>query len=135
MCVYENRIINGLALNGRTAGISFHGVNGTLTVNPSGYEMVTEGRQAAAGAGSEKVSGDQLGAHVRNFLDCVKSGGFPVCDIEVGHRASSACHLANIAYRSGVKVRWDSKREKILDDRKAAKYLARTYRKPWKLEV
>ena len=53
----------------------------------------------------------------------------------MGHRASSACHLGNIAYRSGVKVRWDPKREKILDDRKAAKYLARTYRKPWKLEV
>jgi len=53
----------------------------------------------------------------------------------VGHRASSACHLANIALRSGSKIRWDAKKEKILDDRKAAKYLSRAYRKPWKLTV
>src|SRR5882672_3804431 len=84
VCVYENRLINGAALNGRTAGISFHGVNGTLTVNPSGYELVTEGQQALPGAGAEKANGDQLASHVRNFVDCVKSRGFPVCDIEVG---------------------------------------------------
>ena len=131
VCVYENRLINGLPLNDRAAGISFHGVNATLTVNPSGYEMVTERRQALPGAGSEKASGDQLSAHVRNFVDCVKSRGFPICDIEIGHRASSACHLANIAYRSGAKVRWDAKKEKILDDRKASRYLSRPYRKPW----
>jgi predicted dehydrogenase len=135
VCVYENRLINGSALNSRTAGIAFHGVNATLTVSPSGYEMVTERRQALPGAGSEKPSGDQHSSHVRNFVDCVKSRGFPVCDIEVGHRASSACHLGNIAYRSGGKIHWDAKKERIPDDRKAARYLARTYRKPWKLEV
>jgi predicted dehydrogenase len=135
VCVYENRLINGLPLNGRAAGISFHGANATLTVNPAGYEVVTENRQPLPGAGSDKPSGDQLASHVRNFVDCVKSRGFPVCDIEVGHRASSACHLANIAYRSGAKIRWDAKKERILDDRKAARYLSRTYRKPWKLEV
>jgi len=42
VCVYENRLINRDALNGRTAGICFYGVNGTLTVNPSGYELVTK---------------------------------------------------------------------------------------------
>src|SRR5437667_6898718 len=135
VCVYENRLVNRAPLNGRTAGICFHGVNGTLTVNPSGYEVVTEGRQPLPGAGSEKVSGDQISPHVRNFLDCVKSRGFPVCDIEVGHRASSACHLGNIAYRSGANIHWDAKKEKILDDRKAARYLARSYRKPCKLET
>ncbi len=136
VCVYENRIINRDPLNGRTAGICFYGVNGTLTVNPSGYEVVTEGGQPLPGAGSEKVSGDQHVSHVRNFVDCVKSRGFPVADIEVGHRASSACHLANIAYRSGGKIRWDARKERILDDHsKASKYLTRTYRKPWKLEV
>jgi len=53
----------------------------------------------------------------------------------VGHRASSACHLANIAYRSGGKIRWDAKKEKILDDRKASKYLTRNLPQAWKLEV
>jgi predicted dehydrogenase len=135
VCVYENRLINRLPLNTRAAGICFHGVNATLTVSPSGYEVVTEGRQALPGAGSEASSGDQLAAHVRNFVDCVKSRGFPVADIEIGHRASSACHLGNIAYRSGAKIHWDAKKERITDDRKAARYLSRPYRKPWKLEV
>jgi len=94
-----------------------------------------EGGQALPGAGSEKVSGDQHVSHVRQLCRLREVARISVADIEVGHRASSACHLANIAYRSGGKIRWDAKKEKILDDRKASKYLTRTYRKPWKLEV
>ncbi|MEO7650708.1 MAG: Gfo/Idh/MocA family oxidoreductase [Bryobacteraceae bacterium] len=135
VCVYESRVANGIPLNARTAGIAFHGINGTLTVNPAGFEVVTEDRRQLPGTGAEKVSGDQLASHVRNFLDCVKSRGFPVADIEVGHRSTSACHLGNIAYRSGHKIRWDAKKEKLVDDKRASRYLARPYRKPWKLEV
>jgi len=42
----RDRLINRDALNGRTAGICFLRREGTLTVNPSGYELVTEGGQA-----------------------------------------------------------------------------------------
>ena len=135
ICVYEARVDNGAPLNGRTAGIDFHGSEATLTVNPGGFEVVTERGRQIPGAGSEKASGDQLVSHTGNFLECVRSRGLPICDIEVGHRATSACLLGNIAYRSGHKIRWDKSAEKILGDKKASRYLARSYRKPWKLAV
>jgi hypothetical protein len=53
----------------------------------------------------------------------------------VGHRATSTCHLGNVAYRTGKKIRWDPRKEQIPGDRKAARYLSRSYRKPWKLAV
>ena len=80
-------------------GIDFHGSDATLTVNPGGFEVVTERGRQIAGAGSEKVSGDQLVSHTGNFLECVKSRGVPVCDIEIGHRSTSTCLLGNIARR------------------------------------
>ncbi len=48
-----------------------------------------------------KVQGEILDAdHARNFLDCVKSRKTCNCDIETGHRSTSATLLGNIALRS-----------------------------------
>ncbi len=70
-------------------------------------------------------------AHVGNFLDCVRSRRMPVADVEIGHRAASACHLAVIAYRAGTAIRWDPKQETILGGSEARKYLTKNYRAPW----
>ena len=80
-------------------------------------------------------SNDQHETHVRNFLDSVKSRQKPICDIEIGHRTTSAALLANIAYRSRRRIVWDGKNEEIIGDREAARFLARPCRKPWSLKV
>jgi predicted dehydrogenase len=74
---------------------------------------------------------DQLKRHVRNFLDCVRSRGQPISDLESGHRAATICHLANISLRLGRKIRWDAQREEITGDGKAARLLVCPYRQPW----
>jgi hypothetical protein len=76
-------------------------------------------------------SPEQFDLHVRGFLDCVKSRRRPVADAEDGHRTATACHLANISYRTGRKIRWDPEAEQILGDTQAAAMLERPYRKPW----
>ncbi len=48
--------------------------------------------------------------HVRNFIECVRSRKKPNADVTIGHKASNACHLGNIAYRTGRKLRWDAKK-------------------------
>jgi predicted dehydrogenase len=73
--------------------------------------------------------------HVQNFLDCIRSRERPVADVETGHRSVTACHLGVIAYRTGRKVRWDRKREVILDDPEAQAMTSRQYRPPWTLKV
>ena len=76
-------------------------------------------------------SPQQFDLHVRNFLDCIVSRQRPIADVEEGHHTAVACHLANISFRTGRKLRWDAAREVIVGDSDAAKYLERPYRKPW----
>ena len=71
--------------------------------------------------------------HDQNFLECVKTRQLPISDIEIGHRAASLCHLANIAIELGREVRWDWRSENFGDDVAANAKLARPYRQPWSL--
>ncbi len=70
---------------------------------------------------------------MKNFIECVRSRKKPIADVAIGHKASNACHLGNIAYRTGRKLRWDAKSEEIVDDAEASKLLGREARKPWDL--
>jgi len=69
--------------------------------------------------------------HHENFLDCVKSRKLPICDVEIGHRSATICHLGNIAVRIGRKIRWDPAAERIDGDEEAAAMLSRPYRAPY----
>ena len=51
---------------------------------------------------------DATDLHVKNFIECVRSRKKPNADVAIGHKASNACHLGNIAYRTGRKLRWDA---------------------------
>jgi predicted dehydrogenase len=73
------------------------------------------------------------GNHHKNFLDCIKSRELPICDVEIGHRSATACHLGNIAVRLGRKIQWDPVKEQIVGDEDAATWIQRSYREPWKL--
>ncbi len=84
------------------------------------------------------ASGDwkqQYVLHMRNFLECIRSGKQPVSDLPSGHRVATACHLANISLRTGRKISWDAEREEIHGDAEAARMLVRPYRAPWDAEL
>ena len=53
--------------------------------------------------------------------------------MDIGHRVSSVCHLANIAIQLGRKLKWDPKREQFIGDAEANKLLDRPRRDPWQL--
>jgi hypothetical protein len=83
-----------------------------------------------------KDPNENLPEHVRNFVDCVKSRKRPAADIEQGHRATSACLLGNIAYRTKERMVWDAADQKLLQGGpEAKKLLSAEYRDPWKLTV
>ena len=50
-----------------------------------------------------------------------------------GHLAAAHCHLANVAYRTGVSLRFDPEKERFVGDhkRKANRLLTRDYRAPF----
>jgi predicted dehydrogenase len=70
--------------------------------------------------------------HYQDWLDCIKTRKLPICDVAIGHRSASVCHLGNIAIRTGRKIKWDPKKEEIIGDAEAAKMVSRPYRAPWK---
>ncbi len=68
-----------------------------------------------------------------DFLKCVKSRQDPYFPVDIGHRVSTVCHLANIALRTGHKLKWDPVKEKLIGDDTTNAMLSRTMRAPWKL--
>jgi hypothetical protein len=73
--------------------------------------------------------------HVRNFLGCVKDRSNPISDIEIGHRSTTTCLLANISFLTGQKLEWDGEREQVSNHSEANAMLEREYRPPWELTV
>jgi myo-inositol 2-dehydrogenase / D-chiro-inositol 1-dehydrogenase len=69
----------------------------------------------------------------RDFLDCVRSRKDPYFPVDIGHRVSSVCHLANIALKLGRKLKWDPQAERFEKDEAANAMLTRPMRRPWKL--
>ena len=69
----------------------------------------------------------------RDFLDCVKSRKDPYFPVDIGHRVSSVCHLANIALKLKRKLKWDPEKEEFVNDAEANAMRTRTLRSPWKL--
>jgi predicted dehydrogenase len=138
MLTYSNRVLNGRGHDGYSYGIMFYGTEATLFVDRGGFEVFPETRTAddltTPRIPALKMRGrDSHTDHVRNFLDCVKSRKLPASDAEIGHRSTTAAHLANIALRTGRKIHWDSQKEQIVGDLEASKMLSKEYRTPWRL--
>ena len=131
--IWEHRAGLNNGLNNRSWGIEWHGTEGTILLNDEGYEIKTERKKGNLDSRSAGGSGDPRPAHVRNFLACCKSREQPVLNLEKGHRVSTLAHLGNIAYRTGRKIVWDAKAEKIVGDHQADKLVSVPYRKPWHL--
>ncbi len=117
-------------------GTRFIGSDGEIYVNrgkleskPDSIVIDAEKPGGTDGLESLYVSGN----HHRNFLDCVASRELPICDVAIGHRSATACHLGNIALRTGRPIRWDAAAERIVDDAEAAAMQHRAPRKPWSL--
>ncbi|WP_431211418.1 hypothetical protein ACQ86N_37055 [Puia sp. P3] len=77
----------------------------------------------------EKISteastgGDPLTtAHVRNWMECVRSRKQPNAPIEAGYKHSIAVIMANAAYRTGEKVTFDEKTQEVMAGGKVFKY-------------
>jgi hypothetical protein len=142
ICVYENRQSNGNSMWGKGYGIEFHGSDGTMFVDRSGFQVFPEKKRRGdkqvdrtATMQMENVD-DGLRNHAANLLECMQTRALPACDIETGHRSSAACLLGNIALRTRQRVAFDAARQELVGAGEAARKLfVREYRAPWKLAV
>ncbi len=75
--------------------------------------------------------------HMGNFMDCIHSRKRCICDVEVGYRSVSVCHLGVIALRLGIPLNWDPVAQHFVGPKaeQGNAMLSREMRSPWKLEV
>jgi len=69
--------------------------------------------------------------HYQDWIDAIKKRTKPVSDVETGHRTSSLCNLANIAYQLQRPLKWDPAKERFIGDPAADMMLSRAYRGKW----
>jgi predicted dehydrogenase len=128
-------VLCSLGRGGYPGGVTFEGEKGTITVKRGsitvtlGGEKVADPYKLPTGETKLYVSNN----HHQNWLECVKTRKLPICDVEIGHRSATVCHLGNIAIRTGRKLTWDAKAEQIVGDKEANAMLSKPYRKPWVL--
>jgi len=67
------------------------------------------------------------------FVSALRQGRKSMLDLEASHRATLLCHLANISYAVGRKIRWDGEKEEIAGDPEAGARLDRPRRAGYEL--
>lgn len=93
-------------------GICFHGDKATLVLDRFGYHLYDD---SDTNKPTEvEPRSEQDGPWQRIFVDCIKENKKPPVDLEMSHRATVCCHLANIAYHTRSCVLWDGENEKII---------------------
>lgn len=138
--------------------IEFRGTQGTLYLNNQSYEVVPESvtpnefvardptnraKERGYRAGSKtmieprqgKGAQDETTAHARDFLDCMKTRKACHCDMEIGHRSTTAPLIGNIAHRMKAGLEWDGKAERFTNNEAANGMLSYQYRKPYVLTI
>jgi predicted dehydrogenase len=146
---------NAAPADRRQSNLEFRGTRGTMYLDYGRYEIVPEentnktfpaltpldrtlskdyqsGRKPSI-EGRNVEGGDGTPLHARNFLDCVRSRQRCTCDVETGHRSTSAALIANIAHQTKAYLEWDAQGERFTNNPDANRLLAWRYRAPLEL--
>ncbi len=122
---------NGVeVIHGDGGGVTFIGTEGRIFVNRGKFkaepESLAEAPIPANGVHLYKSSN-----HLQDFLTCIRSRQRPICDVEVGCRSVTVCHLGNLAYWNHRRLKWDPAKEQFIDDPEANSWLDRPKRGAW----
>jgi len=131
--VLTYKYANGITIAcDKANGILFTGTEGKVEVNRGYLRTWPEGLKDAQ-IGPDKVHLYESNNHYTDWLNAIRTRSRPICDIEIGCRSVTVCHLGNIAYKLGRKLLWDPKRELFVADTNANRLLKRAMRSPWHL--
>jgi len=122
-------------------GVKFTGADGWVFVSRSRIELqLGDKNWADYDAILKVVSRDDFATrlyvsdhHHNNWLDCIHSRERPVCDVEIGHRSVTVCHLGNLAIKLGRELQWDPAAEEFVGDDEANRLRSKPMRSPWQL--
>lgn len=131
---YENGIEVEHRNFGRGFGVRFFGSDGTMDISRKYFE--TSNKELVD---IELKSTDERlyvsESHETDWITAAKGGTKPICDVEIGHRTATICHIANLAYEFRRPLQWDSVKEEFIDDFEANLRRGKQYRKPYNLNL
>ena len=113
-------------------GARFIGTEGTIFVDRGKLQTEPESL-AQEPLGDKAIRLYASNNHGQDWLSCMRSRNLPICDVEIGCRSVTVCHLGNLAYWNHRKLKWDPKNEKFIGDNEANTWLDREKRAPWKV--
>jgi predicted dehydrogenase len=90
------------------------GTAGAISRTPQTIRYAPEKKNRPDGNEMAGVTRTDPKAHMKNFLDAIRSGRELNCPFELGYRVSIACRMAVESYRQQRTVRWDPVREEIV---------------------
>ena len=121
----DGTVIQGIGFGAETE------ISGEVVFNTSmmGYpELLTDPLPKGA------VKLYESSSHQGDWLNCIRSRKLPICDVEIGARSVTVCHLGNIAYWTRKTIKWDPKAWQFVDPAsEVAKWFDRDRRDPWQL--
>lgn len=128
------RYANGVEMihDSSKGGITFNGTEGSIHVDRGRFEAHPESL-AEAPLGDKAIRLYASSDHLQDWLNCTRSRKLPICDVEIGCRSVTVCHLGNLAYWNHRRLRWNPKTEQFVGDAEANTWLDRPKRAPWTL--
>ncbi len=127
--------VTGPDLNGKVtytgfpAGVLFEGEKGNLLAGYNGYRLLPVER--FKGFEPPKPTIARSIGHHREWLQAIRSGGPTTCSFAYSGNLTVAVLLGNVAYRCGGKIEWDDRTGTVTNNKNAAQYLRREYRRGW----
>ena len=131
--VYANgvRVYHG-GHTGKGSGITFIGTEGKIEVSRDTLTTYPASIMAEP-TGPGEVHLYESKDHAGNWLECIRTRRRPVCDVAIGCRSVTVCHLGNLAYWLKRPLKWDPAAERFVGDEMANRWLDRPKRAPWRL--
>jgi len=113
-------------------GVTFVGTDGIVFVD-RGYLASDPDDLHKQPIGESEVHLYKSPGHQRDWLNCVRSRKRPLCDVEIGARSVTVCHLGNLAYWNHRKLKWDPAKWEFPGDAEANQWRDRERRDPYQL--
>lgn len=127
---YANGVV--MTREGTANGILFNGTKGKVEVN-RGYLKTWPDKLMKIRLSPSDEHLYSSSNHYRDFLDCIRTRKKPICDVEIGCRSATVCHIGNIAYLLDRPLKWDPEKESFVGDEDANRHLSRSMREPWRI--
>jgi predicted dehydrogenase len=123
---------DGPGFTGVRQGVTFEGADGWVFVNRGVIDAEPKSLLTET-FGPNETHLPVSNFHQQNFIDCVRSRGNTISNIDVAVRSDTICQMAWCAFQLNRKLRWDTLKEEFISDPEAARLMDRPLRGPWHL--